>query len=527
VSALLNFKIIEIDYCANTACVEFTAYGTGMHGDESWCLDYGDGNLSPCRQTGLTGDDSFTWDTCHIYTLGGDFRPSVNITPAHSSCLVNAFLDFSNDWHVDNVSCVGNNDGCVNYLSSPFKSSLTYLWSDGQTGTYRCGMSSGIYTLTITDTSGCVLTETFDMAADPMPITANLDTVNCIIGTATISVTGGTTPNPVSDPFSEYFDNFVNGTTSSGPDSLWTSSYQADTFMDWSIQNGMWYGFRNDNEAVFETNCIDVKYCTNNSFSLNVSRTCREDDGGDYFRVYYSCNGGAEQLILDPGINEISKYPVMCKLSAVIPDCNNCLRLIVRTSRPNPSGTCDSFTGTDVGVCYSTTSSTTTTSSSGGAPPRNATYMDSLELRCTPIQVSGYTYEWCNGQTTQSVTNMVIPVCRFTVTDINGCTMVDSVDCNATSLRDEDSMEGFVIYPNPTKTRSIQIKIPGWVLNNDKITVELMEVNGQKIRINTSESNGGIFVDIPTHTPAGMYLLLLRSEDGGIISHTSHKIILH
>jgi len=49
-------------------------------------------------------------------------------------------------------------------------SGYTYLWSDGQTNANATGLSTGNYTLTVTDNKGCTATATAQITANPLPV---------------------------------------------------------------------------------------------------------------------------------------------------------------------------------------------------------------------------------------------------------------------------------------------------------------------------------------------------------------------
>jgi gliding motility-associated-like protein len=55
----------------------------------------------------------------------------------------------------------------------------TYLWNDGSTAQVRTNLCPGIYNLTVTDDSNCVLTETFHITA-PTPFSLNLDSIDSV-----------------------------------------------------------------------------------------------------------------------------------------------------------------------------------------------------------------------------------------------------------------------------------------------------------------------------------------------------------
>jgi gliding motility-associated-like protein len=96
-----------------------------------------------------------------------------------------------------NVSCFGGNDGTANSSVSGGTSPYTYSWSpSGGTSSGATGLSAGIYTLVITDTKTCTLTQTVSIT-QPTAVSATLTVTNetCDYlnnGSASVSASGGT-----------------------------------------------------------------------------------------------------------------------------------------------------------------------------------------------------------------------------------------------------------------------------------------------------------------------------------------------
>lgn len=99
---------------------------------------------------------------------------------------------------------VVNNSACVNNLGKVFVSGLTgtypfsYSWSNGQTGNTITGLTTGAYSVTITDGSGCVQTQTAIVDnADPLAvvgITSFNPTCTGNDGQIVITISGGSPP---------------------------------------------------------------------------------------------------------------------------------------------------------------------------------------------------------------------------------------------------------------------------------------------------------------------------------------------
>lgn len=100
--------------------------------------------------------------------------------------------------NIDNVSCFGNNDGRIAFTVNGGVAPYTYSWSSGENGNSRSSLSSGSYSVTITDANNCSITETFDITQPEVltvTVTQNL-IIDCdtrsITEEVTITTTGGT-----------------------------------------------------------------------------------------------------------------------------------------------------------------------------------------------------------------------------------------------------------------------------------------------------------------------------------------------
>jgi gliding motility-associated-like protein len=95
-----------------------------------------------------------------------------------------------------NTSCNGGNNGSSTAAVSGGTAPYTYSWSpSGGTNATATGLSAGIFTVTVTDASGCTNTQTVNIT-QPVAITATTTSTpsSCggNVGTATVNASGGT-----------------------------------------------------------------------------------------------------------------------------------------------------------------------------------------------------------------------------------------------------------------------------------------------------------------------------------------------
>lgn len=120
----------------------------------------------------------------------------------------------------NNVSCYGLNDGSATASASAGTAPYSYTWSNGATTATASGLAAGTYTVVVTDANGCAAqtTATITQPAD-LQLSATSNNATCATGTdgsATVSVTGGTTP---------YSYSWSNGATTSTVSSLSPGTY--------------------------------------------------------------------------------------------------------------------------------------------------------------------------------------------------------------------------------------------------------------------------------------------------------------
>lgn len=99
-----------------------------------------------------------------------------------------------------NVSCNGGNNGSATVSASGGTAAYTYSWApSGGTNATAVNLIAGTYTVTVTDSKGCI-TQTTANITQPPPLTSSINSstnVSCFggnNGTATVTAAGGTGP---------------------------------------------------------------------------------------------------------------------------------------------------------------------------------------------------------------------------------------------------------------------------------------------------------------------------------------------
>lgn len=168
------------------------------HGQPISCNDMTDASLA-ATATGGTGTLTYTWNTGIIgssLTNVGASDYSVIVKDVNhcegltSTTLVDplpvhAMITSLSDYHGFGVSCFGSSDGTITALGSGGTGVYNYLWNDGPSGSSRTSLTTGSYSVTVTDNNGC------DAAIEqiittPLAVTisvANKEDISCHAGT--------------------------------------------------------------------------------------------------------------------------------------------------------------------------------------------------------------------------------------------------------------------------------------------------------------------------------------------------------
>lgn len=157
---------------------------------------------------GLTPPLSYTWSppvsTSSVGSNLNNGQYIITVKDANNCIMVGAYnlnlsallnIDFTSSLNTKNVTCHGGTDGAISatvtgsYVNPP----ISYTWSTGSNSYSISNLASGIYTLTIQNSLGCVLTKTHNVT-QPSEINSTINaSVSCFGGTvnAPITTTGG------------------------------------------------------------------------------------------------------------------------------------------------------------------------------------------------------------------------------------------------------------------------------------------------------------------------------------------------
>ncbi len=308
---------------------------------------------------------------------------------------------------IEDITCNGAMDGIATVFTFGGTEPFTYLWNTTETTPTINGLSAGVYTVTVVDAIGCESILQTSMITEPSQLSYTLTTTNETTagandGTASAIPTGGTIPYTVT---------WCNGQTG------FTTTGLSAGFCTVTVSDS-------NDCTITETFLIEEGTTDCSDFGVTLTGqpvSCfGEEDGfvntvlnGGEAPFSYSWSNGAGNV---PSINNVpaNQYTV------TVVDANDC-EVIGTTIISQPEE-----------IIFTTS---TTLESEAGANDGTAT------LTVTGGAGGPYDIVWCNGQTTETATDLPGGSCSFTVTDASGCTVNGEVfietipsDCSGFSM---------------------------------------------------------------------------------------------
>ncbi len=387
--------VTDANGCTSQATVTITqpsALGLQTSSINLNCFGANNGSAS-VTATGGTGAYTYSWANGpttqqfnnltigqYIVTVtdanGCSSKATVTITQPPQLILVNGS---------SNVTCFGAKNGLASVTASGGTGAYTYNWSNTTATATATGLSGGAYTVTVTDSNGCTITQNFYITEPPaLVLQTSFIGTTCgqSNGSASVTVAGGTGP---------YTYTWSNGTTQSSINNLQSSIFTV-TVTD---ANGC---SKTTTVAVTNTNggtATATATAASCFGSANGTATATMTGGtGPYT---YTWSNGATQS----SINNLqsSIYTV------TVTDANGCSSTAtVNITQPSSINLQTSSININ---CFGANNGSALVTATGGTSP--------------------YTYTWSNGATTSSIINLPSNIYTVTITDANGCTASASI----------------------------------------------------------------------------------------------------
>ncbi len=278
--------------------------------------------------------------------------------------------------------------GTVNISVSGGSSGYSFAWNNGATTEDLSGLSSGNYTLTISDANGCTITNgpnTVNAIGTPSTSLSTSTNVSCIgnaNGSINISVNGGTPA---------YIFTWSNGATSEDISGLSAGNYAVtvtDNIGCTSTLSNISISEPTVLLAVTTPSNVNCNGAANGSIAVSVT-------GGTPNYSYAWSNGATNEDLTGLSGNTYS---------LTVNDANGCILIVSPVTITEPSAVTLSFSSFDAGCGVADGSISITPS--GGIP--------------------GYTYLWNNSATTQNISGLAAGDYDVIITDVNGCSHVEN-----------------------------------------------------------------------------------------------------
>jgi len=358
-------------------------------------------------------------------------------------------------------NCPGDSTGMIEVSATGGTGTLSYLWSNGVTTTSITDLENGDYTISVSDTNGCFVEQSFTLD-DPLEIgvVATENMPSCFDssdGSIAITATGGS---------GNYTYLWSNGDSTTTINNIAAGEYTI-TITDTNNCNNI-LSFTLNGPSEIEPN-ITSSDVTQNGANDGVATVDPQDGVEPYTYLWSNDSTTAEITGLMPGLYTVT-----------ITDANDCISIstvVINNGDCNITSNADiiniSCAGEQDGII-------------------TITLIDAVE----PVN-----YEWSNGETTSLIDNLDVGTYSVTATDANGC-LIQLVDFEITTP-EEITIENVVIIDassSEDEDGSISFDIQG---GTGTITLQYTDTLGQLIDIENFEN-----------VAAGSYGVILTDANG-------------
>jgi len=178
-----EFSKFEVFVSQSVVCESnsYQLFTSGFYGEAPYTIEWSNGVTGPLNSVNASG----------FYTL----NVTDNRGCRHNSVIeVVEYTEMTVESSINEVSCAGLSNGSIVLEVTGGKGSYEYAWSTGSTTSLIQDLTSGLYSVIITDAAGCEKTEAFEIL-EPSAMSISTENINPLSGTETgsidVSVTGG------------------------------------------------------------------------------------------------------------------------------------------------------------------------------------------------------------------------------------------------------------------------------------------------------------------------------------------------
>ncbi len=445
------------------------------------------GGMVNIMPTGGTAPFAYNWSNGSSDNLLTGLPPEtyvVTVTDANGCTYTDSLVVGSTGHLLLSLSatpyhCQGSNDGVAEIIPLNGTSPFMWHWQGGQTDSLVTGLGSGNYSITVTDALGCTDELQFSMvASDSLMASANGTDVLCFgqsNGMATIGTNGGS------------------GTFGY----LWSNGMDTPTIDQLSPG---WYGVTITDELYGCSDASSVNIVSPQEVGLFVEATdtiCFGAENGIATAVatggtlpfsFIWNNGQTDSLLMGlPSGN----YAV------TVADANGC----------QETALAEISISTEIQILFDTIHASGSANADGGVKV---------------IMVFGgqpdYNFLWSNGDTSQSLENVLPGDYSLIITDADSCQneFNFTVDLLDAIVEEQGLPLRAVIVPNPSGYDGAQLWVD--VLFQQPLTVHVIDPIGRILFAKEIiPVNGQSRLILPQELAPGMYWVVLENGNGGVL----------
>ena len=289
---------------------------------------------------------------------------------------------------VNDISCAGETDGGIILFPSGGTPPYQANWSNGTSGTGINNLAAGTYTVSVTDANQCesVANYTVEEPATLSLLSTNINDAACFgedSGSATVQASGGTAPFSIS---------WSNGDTGNTANNLSAGSYSATVTDANNCTETLSVTIAEPTELAISTfSSVDVS-----CFGDNDGSASAQAEGGTAPYTYQWSNGDSGSSVQNLSADSYT---------ASIIDANGCVFTQAFTIN-EPTALATTQVNLSQVDCNGEATGAISLSATGGTAP--------------------YTYQWSNGDTNPSISNLVAGSYDLTITDAQQCDFTTS-----------------------------------------------------------------------------------------------------
>ncbi len=352
------------------------------------------------------------------------------------------------------LACNGDNSGAADLTAAGGTAPYSYLWSNGATTEDISGLAAGNYSATVTDANGCTTTASVTINEPPLLIASAIATdASCFgfsDGTATVVPAGGT-------PAYSY---------------QWSDGQATQT------ATGLAAG-------TYSVTVTDANGCTANAsatvgqptlLTASIQGTdlaCNGDNSGAADLTAAGGTAPYSYLWSNGATTEDISGLAAGNYSATVTDANGCTTTASVTINEPPLLIASAI-ATDAS-CFGFSDGTATVVPAGGTP--------------------AYSYQWSDGQATQTATGLAAGTYSVTVTDANGCTANASATVGQPTLLTA-SIQGTDLLCNGDNSGAADLTVGGgtapysYLWSNGATTEDISGLAAGNYGVTVTDANG-------------------------------------